>query len=122
MLTRPILLFDGTCGFCRTWVARLRRWDREGKIDVLPGAERAKIAGLPPIDDASLDRAMQLVTPDGRVYPGARALPVLLAYLPWGRALAPLFRLPGVQPAADRVYRWIAARRHRFGCGESCGL
>lgn len=78
--------------------------------------------GLPAISDPSLDRAMQLVTPDDRVLAGARALPVLLPYLPGGWLIAPLFRIPGIQPAADRLYAWISARRHRFGCGESCGI
>jgi predicted DCC family thiol-disulfide oxidoreductase YuxK len=122
LLSRPVLLFDGQCGFCRQWVARLRRWDRRGVIQTLAGAERDTLPGLPPISDQSLDRAMQFVTPDGRVYPGARALPVLLPYLPGGRILAPAFRVPGVQAVADRLYAWISARRHRFGCGERCAL
>jgi DCC1-like thiol-disulfide oxidoreductase len=65
---------------------------------------------------------MQFVTPDGRVFPGARALPVLLPYLPGGRPLALFFRIPGVQLIADRLYAWISTRRHRFGCGDSCGF
>jgi predicted DCC family thiol-disulfide oxidoreductase YuxK len=122
LLSRPVLLFDGQCGFCRQWVARLRRWDRRGAIQTLPGADRDTVPGLPPISDSSLDRAMQFVTPDGRVYPGAQALPALLPYLPGGRLLAPVFKIPGVQPAADRLYAWISARRHRFGCGDRCAL
>jgi predicted DCC family thiol-disulfide oxidoreductase YuxK len=122
LLSRPVLLFDGQCGFCRQWVARLRRWDRRGAIQTLPGAERTTLPDLPPISDESLDRAMQLVTPDRRVYPGARALPALLPYLPGGRPLALFFRIPGAQAVADRLYDWISARRHRFGCGDSCAL
>jgi predicted DCC family thiol-disulfide oxidoreductase YuxK len=122
LLSRPVLLYDGECGFCRQWVARLRRWDRRGVIQTLPGAERSTVPGLPPISDASLDRAMQFVTPDGRVYPGARALPALLPYLSGGRLLAPALRIPGVQGLADRLYAWISARRHRFGCGDRCAL
>jgi lipase maturation factor 1 len=122
LLSRPVLLFDGQCGFCRTWVARLHRWDRRRAIQTLPGGERGTLPGLPPIADASLDRAMQFVTPDGRVFAGARALPALLPYLPGGRLLAFFFRIPGAQAIADRLYAWISARRHRFGCGDSCGL
>jgi len=120
--SRPVLLFDGNCGFCRRWVGRLRRWDRRGAIELVPGAERDRLPGMPAISDASLDRAMQLVTPDNRIHAGARALPVLLPYLPGGWLIAPLFRIPGIQSAADRLYAWISARRHRFGCGESCGI
>jgi predicted DCC family thiol-disulfide oxidoreductase YuxK len=119
VLSRPVLLYDGGCGFCRRWVSRLQRWDRRRAIDYLAAADRGTVAGLPPLSDAALDRAMHLVTPDGRVYPGAGALPALLPLLPGGRVLAPLLRLPGVQPLADRVYAWVAARRHRFGCGPT---
>jgi predicted DCC family thiol-disulfide oxidoreductase YuxK len=122
LLSRPVLLFDGQCGFCRQWVARLERWDRRGAIQTLPGAERHTLPGLPQISDASLDRAMQFITPDGRVRAGARALPALLPYLPGGRVLASAFRIPVIQLAADRLYAWISARRHRFGCGDRCAL
>jgi predicted DCC family thiol-disulfide oxidoreductase YuxK len=122
LLSRPVLLFDGECGFCRQWVARLRRWDRHGAIHTLPASDRHTLAGLPSISDASLDRAMHFITPDGRVYSGARALPALLPYLSGGRWLAPVLRVPGVQAVADRLYAWISARRHRFGCGDRCAL
>ena len=117
MLNGPILLYDGNCGFCRRWVTRLRRMDRKGRIRFLPAAERATVAGLPPITDAALDRAMHLVLPDGTVLPGARAAAAIMRMLPGWRAVAWVFHVPGVQSLADRSYAWVAARRHRFGCG-----
>jgi predicted DCC family thiol-disulfide oxidoreductase YuxK len=123
MLMRPVLLYDGQCAFCLRWVRRLQRWDRDGALDFVAAAERGRVAGLPDISAAALDQSMHLVTPDGAVYAGGRAVPVLLRYLPGGRWLRPWFRLPGVAWATDRGYRWVAARRHRFGCGaESCGV
>jgi predicted DCC family thiol-disulfide oxidoreductase YuxK len=119
VLSRPVLLYDGDCGFCRRWVRRLQRWDRRRVIDYVAAADRGAVAGLPPLSDAALEGAMHLVTRDGRVYAGARALPSLLPLLPGGRPLALLMRVPGVQPLADRVYAWVAARRHRFGCGPA---
>lgn len=121
MLSGPVLLFDGGCGFCRTWVNRLARWDRRGRIRLVPSQSRTSVEGLPHIDDAALDQAMHFVTPDGRVYRGARALPAMLRYLRGGALLRPLLFLPGVLPAADRIYDRIAANRHRLGCGgDSC--
>jgi predicted DCC family thiol-disulfide oxidoreductase YuxK len=123
MLTRPVLLYDGTCGFCRTWIDRLRRWDRAGRIDYVPYQQRAVVAGLPPIGDDALDRAAHLVAPDGSVCAGARAMPMLLGYLPGGSLLRPFFRVPGVPWLADRVYAWVAANRHRLGGrGSTCGV
>ena len=121
MLTAPVLLFDGGCGFCRRWVNRLARWDRSSHIRMVPSHARHAVEGLPDIDDAALDEAMHFVTPDGRVYRGARALPALMRYLPGGSVLRPLLLVPGVLPVADRVYDRIAANRHRLGCdGDSC--
>lgn len=117
VLTGPVLLFDGGCGFCRTWVARLARWDRNNRIRMVAAQERAAVEGLPHIQDEDLDRAMHLVTPDGRVFRGARALEPMLRYLPGGGFLRPLLFIPGVQSLADLVYARIAANRHRLGCG-----
>ncbi len=122
-MERPVLLYDGGCGFCRDWVARLARLDRAGRIDALPAERRHDRPSLPSIPDEALDRAMHLVLPDGRVLAGARALPEILRRLPRWRLAAPLFGVPGVGWLADRVYAWVVARRHRFGCGpEGCGL
>jgi predicted DCC family thiol-disulfide oxidoreductase YuxK len=122
VLTRPVLLYDGDCTFCRRWVRRLRRADREGRIVLLPAAEQARVPGLPPFDPAALQRAMHLILPDGTVLTGARAAPAILRLLPRGKAIAWLLAMPGVRWVADRIYGWIAARRHRFGCGPGrCG-
>jgi predicted DCC family thiol-disulfide oxidoreductase YuxK len=123
MLTRPVLLYDGTCGFCLTWVNRLRRWDRSARIDYVAYQRRAGVAGLPSITDDALDAAAHLVTPDGRVSAGARAVPALLDYLPGGRVLKPFLLIPGVLWVGDRIYGWVAANRHRLGGrGSTCGV
>jgi predicted DCC family thiol-disulfide oxidoreductase YuxK len=120
---RPVLLYDGECGFCRDWIRQVQRWDKRQAIDYLPSQLRATIPWLPDLSDAALDRAVHLIFPDGRVYPGARSLPVLLPLLPGGTPLGLLMRLPGMLLVADRVYAWIAARRHRLGCGSGkCGI
>lgn len=121
MLTNPTLVYDGNCGFCRRWVERLRRRDEAGRIALIPAAERSSVPGLPPLDAAALDRAMHLVLPDGTVLAGARALPAVLRLLPRWWLVAWVFRIPGVPWVADRVYAWVAARRHRFGCERCAG-
>ncbi len=63
---------------------------------------------------------MQLVLPNGRVVAGGAALREALRFLPGGGPLRLLFSLPGIRRAVDVGYQWVAARRHRFGCGEKC--
>jgi predicted DCC family thiol-disulfide oxidoreductase YuxK len=123
VLTRPVLIYDGNCAFCRAWVDRIRRWDRRNTIELMPAAERFRVRGLPPLSDAQLDAAMHFVLSDGRVLSGGRAIPELLRLLPGGRLPRLLFHLPGVQRLADVTYGWVARRRHRFGCGNgACGV
>jgi len=97
----------------------MQRWDRRRAIDYLAATRRSEVEGLPPLPDAALDRAMHLILPSGAVFSGARSLPHLLPLLPGGFLPALALRLPGALWLADRAYQWVAARRHRFGCGPS---
>lgn len=119
---RPVVLFDGDCAFCRRWVARLERWDRKHRLELLPQQQRATRRDLPDIPEAALDRALHVVSPEGNVFEGARALAELGRWLP---ALAPLrraYRMPGIGWLSEKAYAWVARRRHRFGCANgACG-
>jgi predicted DCC family thiol-disulfide oxidoreductase YuxK len=110
-VSRPILVYDGECGFCRHWVDRMRRWDRRHVLAVIPFQDQARVAALG-LPLPALAAAMHLVLPDGRVFAGADAVAELLRLLEGKRWLAWPFRLPGVLPLARRVYAAIARRRH----------
>ncbi|HEY1251279.1 MAG TPA: lipase maturation factor family protein [Thermoanaerobaculia bacterium] len=106
---RPLLLYDGTCGFCKTWIARWR--ERTGDaVDDEPSQSAG--ARFPEIPAAEFARAVQLVLPDGTVLSGAEAVARLLS-LPNGRGvfLWTYRRIPGVAPAAELAYRVIAGHR-----------
>ena len=118
VLAGPVLLYDGDCAFCKTWVSRLQRLDLAGAVRCVPSSERWEIEGLPPISDAELDRAMHLVTADGKILVGARSIPEIVRHLPRYRWLRAVFAMPGVPHVADGVYWAIAKRRHRLGCGS----
>ena len=119
----PVVLYDGSCDICRDWSRRLAGWDDAGRIRQVAYQERGAVAGLPVIADAELDRALHVVLPDGQVARGARAIIAVLPWLPGGRLLAWLARLPGVAVVAERVYDAVARRRHRLGAADrSCDL
>lgn len=107
---RATLIYDGECGFCRDSVRLVAAWDRDRRMDYLafqdPGAVSRFHLRLP-----ALAAAMHLVLPDGRVFAGADAAPEILKLLPGKRWVAGVFAVPGVLPAARRVYAWMAARR-----------
>ena len=108
--TDPTLIFDGECGICQRAVAMVKRRDREHVLRFVPFQDAARVARFG-IALPALAAAMHLILPDGRVYPGADAVPELLRLLPGKRWLAPLFKIPGVLPLARWIYAWIARRR-----------
>lgn len=116
-MSQPVLIFDGDCGFCRAWVARLKRWDKASRLRFLPFQDPD--AGRFGIPAAELARAMHLVLPDGRVLRGADAAPEVLKLLRAGWLLYWIYAVPGVPPLSRAVYRWVARRRHRFACGSA---
>jgi predicted DCC family thiol-disulfide oxidoreductase YuxK len=97
-------------------VRLVEAWDRQGRIDARPlqSTDLSRF-GIAP---EAAEEAMHLVAPGGSVWRGAEAAREILGVVPGGRPLAWLFRLPGVLPIAERIYRWIARRRHRFGCSS----
>jgi len=110
IVERATLIYDGECGFCRETVALISRWDRGGRVTMIPFQDQARVAAFR-IPLPALAAAMHLVLPDGRVLAGADAAADLLRMLPGKRWLAHLFALPGVLPVARRVYAWIARQR-----------
>jgi predicted DCC family thiol-disulfide oxidoreductase YuxK len=111
-LNRPLLLYDGDCGFCRFWVARWQAVTR-GAVDFAPA--QAEAARFPQITQEAWTRSVQLITPEGAVYAGAEAVFRTLAYAPGrGWALALYRHLPGAQPATEAAYRLVAAHRNFF--------
>jgi predicted DCC family thiol-disulfide oxidoreductase YuxK len=120
---RPLVLYDGRCGFCRDWSRRLARWDGKGRLRQVPYQERHQVTGVPALSDAELEEALHVVLPDGRVERGARGVIALLPWLRGGKLLAAVASLPGVASVADHLYRWVARHRHDLGTdSEHCEL
>ncbi len=114
------LIYDGHCGVCGRLVHVLTRWDRRQQIEVLPSQSPGVAARFPWIPAEAYADAMQLIGPGGRTTQGAAALEELLRILPRGWMLGWVFNLPLVGWLADKLYRWFARNRYRFGCGEHC--
>ena len=107
--SRPLVIYDGACGFCRRWVARLQRWDRKGRLDYLPlqDPRAEEVSGR---RRAALADAAHVVLPSGETLAGAAAFRAVCAFLPGGAVPRAVLGLPGALSVAERVYRWIARR------------
>lgn len=109
---RPVLLYDGDCGFCRRWVTRWYGWTG-GKVDYAPYQEAG--AEYPQIPIHAFRKAVQFVDLDGSVYPAAEGVFRGLDHAPGKRWMLALYlRLPLFAPISEAVYRQVARRRTLF--------
>ncbi len=121
MWTRPVLVYDGDCGFCTASVAFAERRIRP-RCDVTAW-QFARLDAL----GVTRDRAeyeVLWVAPGGTVHGGAQAVAKLLLSARGGWAvLGALLRLPPLRWAAHGVYRLVADNRHRMPGGTAaCAL
>lgn len=121
MRPRPVLVYDGDCGFCTTSVRFAQRWVRP-RCEAVPW-QFADLAALG-VTRARAEHEALWVTPAGTVYGGAQA--VAKALLSAGGAwplLGALLTLAPVRWGAHVVYRLIADNRHRMPGGTAaCAL
>ncbi len=113
---RAILIYDGACGLCRGGVSWISRRAVGGQFEFLPCQAAERRARYPWMHERSCMEAMQLILPDGRLLAGDAAIPEILRRLRGWRWLALLFRLPGVEVLAPRLYAWVARHRYQISC------
>lgn len=108
-----IVLYDADCGFCRWSLSKLLAWDRRRALRpvALQHPEASRLLGG--MAEEERMASWHLVTDDGVVRSGGKALAPLLRMLPGGRAAAALAdRAPRL---VDRGYRFVAEHRSVFG-------
>jgi len=108
---KPLLIFDGECGFCRHWVARWRRATGDA-LDFLPFQDETAARRFPEIPHADFANALHLIFPDGSVYTGAEAVFRSLAAAGVKRRLLWCYRkMPLFAAVSEWVYGRVAAHR-----------
>lgn len=114
---RPVLVYDGDCGFCVRCVRLTRRWIRPDADAV--AWQRADLAALGVTAERAAHEVLW-VTPSGTVHGGARAVADLLMRAGGGWApLGAVLTLPGVRRAAHLAYRAVADHRGRLPGGTA---
>jgi predicted DCC family thiol-disulfide oxidoreductase YuxK len=107
----PVLVFDGECGFCTRAVGWLRLADGKRLIETVPYQR----GGVPERLGLSRERCAESVHwrgPDGTVASGAAAISAALAVALDAEWPGRLYLRTG--SAQERLYRWVAAHRHRL--------
>lgn len=111
---RFTVVYDGECGLCRRSVERLRAWDTDGRLRLVPFQAPGVMDRYPEIPEIEFRKAVQVIAPDGRHWAGADAVEQALRRA-GKRRLARLFDLPLARPIARRIYRWVARNRSWLG-------
>jgi predicted DCC family thiol-disulfide oxidoreductase YuxK len=109
---RPVLVYDGDCGFCGYWA---RYWQKltGDRVDYRPYQEVA--ARYPGISQAEFQRAVQFIAPDGVRASAAEASFLTLSHARGKGFWLALYRsLPGFAPVSEAAYAFIAAHRPAF--------
>jgi predicted DCC family thiol-disulfide oxidoreductase YuxK len=108
-VTRPTVLYDAECAFCRWSLAHLLRRDPHEKLRIVPLRSSEAAVLLPRLTAAERAAAAHLVTADRRVFSGgAAALPLARVLGAGAPVVALLSVLGAVTPWG---YRLIAANR-----------
>ncbi|MGH9451878.1 MAG: lipase maturation factor family protein [Terriglobia bacterium] len=111
-IAKPLLVFDGQCGFCRFCVDYGRQITGDA-ADYAPFQEAAE--NLPGIPREQFQRAVQFIEPSGRVSSAAEAVFRLAALAPgYAWLLWAYLRVPGFALASEMAYRLVARHRSIF--------
>jgi predicted DCC family thiol-disulfide oxidoreductase YuxK len=109
---RPVLIYDGDCGFCGYWARYWQKLTGE-RVAYRPYQEVA--AQYPAIDCADFRRAVQYISTDGRRASAAEASFLTLSHARGKGVWLWLYRnVPGFAPLAERAYAFTAAHRPAF--------
>jgi len=110
---RPILLYDGSCGFCKKSVNVLKKMDLFQVLDYQNiydwlDAKRSLPGGL--TNDQVMQR-MYLVIDDAETYGGYAVFRRMCWHMPMMFPLIPLIFFPGMGIVGPRVYDLVAKNR-----------
>jgi predicted DCC family thiol-disulfide oxidoreductase YuxK len=106
---KPLLIFDGDCGFCRFWIDRWRSVTGN-RLDYDTFQEAG--SRFPEIPVEQFRRAVALVLPSGEAFSGAEAVVRALAEVPGrGRGRWIYEHVPAARAVTDAIYRGIADHR-----------
>jgi predicted DCC family thiol-disulfide oxidoreductase YuxK len=109
---RPLLIYDGDCGFCGYWARYWQKLTGES-VDYRPYQQ--VLAQYPTIPEAEFQRAVQFIAPDGERASGAEASFLTLAHARGKGFWLALYRhLHGFAPVSELAYATIARRRPAF--------
>jgi len=125
-MKQHLVLYDGECPMC-VFQMRVLSWlDWRNALSLVPLSDPRANEIAPEITREDLQEAIHCVTPEGRIYRGARAIRFVGMRLPLLMPVALFLWIPGVIWIAEIVYRWVSKNRlllsRVFGCKDACAI
>jgi lipase maturation factor 1 len=107
--SKPLLIWDGECHFCRRWIERWREITGD-KVDYETSQNVAD--KFPEVSREQFQRSVVLIEPDGAVVTGAEAVFRSLRCRSSKRWLAwSYYHVPGFAPITEAFYKFTATNR-----------
>ena len=108
---KPLLVYDGDCGFCAIWINYWKKITQE-KVSYVPLEEMGKnFRGIP---SEEFQKSVKLILPSGEVFSGAHAVFRTLVFGGKRLWLWIYKNIPGAKAISDSSYDFIANRRRAF--------
>ena len=125
-MMQHILLYDGECPMC-TFQMKVLSWlDWFHTLALVPLSDERAHRIAPQLTREDLMEAIHCVTPQGRIYRGARAIRFVGMRLPLLVPVALFLWIPGVIQIAEIIYQYISRNRlvlsRIFGCKGACTI
>ena len=125
-MTKHIVLYDDECPLCQFQMKVLSWLDWRNALAIVPLSDPQAKAVAPSLTREDLLEAIHCVTPEGRIYRGARAIRFVGMRLPLLVPVALFLWIPGVIILAEIVYGWVSRNRlllsRVFGCKGACAV
>jgi predicted DCC family thiol-disulfide oxidoreductase YuxK len=105
------MIYDGNCGFCKRSMAWFLAFDGLRQIRI----RDFRTNPSPVVRSELVEKALYLVLPDGRAFPGFEAYRHAVLRVPGSWWMVPLFYIPVLSRLFGHpAYNWVAANRGRL--------
>lgn len=103
---KPLLVWDGQCGFCRYWVTRWKKLTGDA-VRYMPYQEiHTEIHDIP---EEAFKEAVRMIAADGRIFSGAEAAYRTLWYSDTWKWLYGYYQKSSIfRTVSERTYRFVA--------------
>lgn len=108
-----VLIFDGMCGVCTRARNLLLRLNRTGRLRTEP-MQKPGVSERLGIATERLPESSWWLDSSGAVFAGAEGMNAALSTALGTQLPLRIYRIPGIGPVQEAVYRWVAAHRYRF--------